>query len=193
VDTVRTELENRIDDYVGTVMTAHPEWADQQETYQDVLKALLPNTVLNVLFEETERPEITAYEPEDFEECTLCGGPSEPLVWLDTSDGHDYGYLTQIDTYHYTLRGWHFGDGYQLSFLINQGVPNGTYYNFQVEVDTSTMWYSAGNSQFAFSTPSPTPDYQGDGPIPTNLTSNNIRVRDVNEDFLVTLTLIPVV
>lgn len=78
VDTVRTNLEGRINDYVGTVMTAHPEWIDQQETYQDVLKALLPNTVLNILFETTPRDEITNYAPEDFTECTC--GEVEPIM-----------------------------------------------------------------------------------------------------------------
>lgn len=78
VETVRTNLESRVNDYVGTVMTAHPEWIDQQETYQDVIKALLPNTVLNVLFEETERTEIASYAPEDFTECAC--GEVEPIM-----------------------------------------------------------------------------------------------------------------
>lgn len=72
VETAKTELENRIDDYVGNVMTAHPEWSDQADTYKDTLKALLPNDVLNVLFETTPRSEVTNYAPEDFTEC-VCG------------------------------------------------------------------------------------------------------------------------
>lgn len=78
VDTVRTNLEGRINDYVGNVMTAHPEWADQADTYKDTLKALLPNTVLNILFETTPRDEITNYAPEDFTECAC--GEVEPIM-----------------------------------------------------------------------------------------------------------------
>ncbi len=73
IDEAKAALEGHLDDYLGTVMTAHPEWAEQQDTYKDVIMALLSNTVLNVLFEEAERTEITNYNPEGFTDCAECG------------------------------------------------------------------------------------------------------------------------
>lgn len=85
VETARDAIEVHVDDYVGSVMTAHPEWADQITTYKDVVKSLLTTTVLNVLFETTPRTEITNYAPADFTACTECGGSTPSVLIKITS------------------------------------------------------------------------------------------------------------
>lgn len=74
VATARAALASHIADYVGNVMTAHPEWVDEQQTYIDAVTSLLPNAVLNELFVSgaNERPEINGYAPVDFYDCA-CG------------------------------------------------------------------------------------------------------------------------
>lgn len=75
VAAARDALAVHITDYVGSVMTANPQYQDAQQEYIDTITALLPNAVLNELFKTgaEERPEIASYAPADYYDCE-CGG-----------------------------------------------------------------------------------------------------------------------
>lgn len=89
----QTALENHITDYVGSVMTANPEYADEQETYISAVKALLPVTVFNELFKTgtEERPEISGYEPQGYFDCSCGSGGGGCNYVKDPNDQEIFG------------------------------------------------------------------------------------------------------
>lgn len=93
VSAAKAALENRITDYVGSVMTDMPDFADEQDTYVDAVTALLPTSVLNELFKtgEDERAEIATYEPEGYFDCSCGGGGTGCDYVKDPNDAEVYG------------------------------------------------------------------------------------------------------
>lgn len=98
VAAARAALEVHISDYVGSVMTANPQWADEQQTYIDTVTSLLPNAVLNELFKTgaEERAEITNYNPPDFFDCQCGGGGGCAAIYtVTTSQQTAWWYMVQ--------------------------------------------------------------------------------------------------
>jgi hypothetical protein len=97
VEAVYDLLEGHLNTYLEAILIAHPEWAELEESLKSAITDLLPNTALNILFEEEERAEITAYDPEDFVECTECGGGCDAFFQNMANDGYTCTKLNDTD------------------------------------------------------------------------------------------------
>lgn len=136
VAAARAALEVHISDYVGSVMTANPQWADEQETYISTVTSLLPNVVLNELFSTVERAEIGNYAPPDFVECVGCGGPPPDYIVWRNADGYSASsQITEVQPGMYDIEGYSIGGGYGLVIEYTLG----TQYNFLVALQSGQL------------------------------------------------------
>jgi hypothetical protein len=136
VAAARAALEVHISDYVGTVMTANPQWADEQQTYLDTVTSLLPNAILNELFETVERPEISNYAPADFVECVGCGGPPpDYIVWRNADGYNAQSQITEVEPGVYDIEGYSIGGGYGLVVEYTLGIQ----YNFLIVLQSGQL------------------------------------------------------
>lgn len=136
VAAARAALEVHITDYVGTVMTAHPEWEDEQDTYINVVTSLLPNAVLNELFKTgaDERAEISGYNPPDFAECAGCGF-SDYIVWRNADGYNAQSQITEVQAGIYDIEAYAIGGGYGVVVEYTLG----TQYNFLIALQSGTL------------------------------------------------------
>jgi hypothetical protein len=92
VDEARAVFADRLTGYLDTVMAANLDWADERGNYENVIMSLLPNTVLNILFEEPIREEVANYDPPDYASCFQCGASAGWVYPIEvTQGGHYFG------------------------------------------------------------------------------------------------------
>ena len=124
VAAAREALAVHITDYVGSVMTANPQYQDAQQEYIDTITALLPNAVLNELFKTgaEERPEIASYAPVDYYDCS-CGN-ARVIVFTGPETTQEMPVFDNLTINSYTNGEWPIGSGntlHQVQFYLPDG------------------------------------------------------------------------